>query len=81
MGYFFNAAMTTDELQRLYAVLAAKFPDIQVQNDPDQILFISTKFFLEVKDGFVSMSVLTNPITKFRYTNMDDMIEFALKHV
>jgi hypothetical protein len=73
--------MTTDELQCLHVALLAKIPDIQMQIDSDRVLLLSTKFFLEIKDGIVSMSVLTSPIIKFRYLNIDDTIEFALKHL
>ena len=73
--------MTTDELQRLHTALAAKIPDIQVQIDSARILLISTKFFLEVKDGFISMSVLTHPVIKFRHISIKDTIESALKHL
>jgi hypothetical protein len=73
--------MTTDELQRLYTALAVKIPDIQVQVESARILLISTKFFLEVKDDVVSMSVLTHPVIKFRHQNIEDTIESALKHL
>jgi hypothetical protein len=73
--------MTTDELQRLHTALAAKIPDIQVEINSTRILLISPKFFLEVKDDVVSMSVLTHPVIKFRHQNIEDTIESALRHL
>jgi hypothetical protein len=73
--------MTTDELQRLHAALLAKIPDLQMETESNRVLLISTKFFLQIEDGIVSMSVLTSPVIKFRYINMDDTIESALEHL
>jgi hypothetical protein len=73
--------MTTDELESLYIAFLGKIPDIQIQMDGDRVLLISTKFFLEIKDGIVSMSVLTSPVIKFRYINIDNTIESAFKHL
>jgi hypothetical protein len=73
--------MTTDELQSLHTALLAKIPDIQIQIDGDRVLLISTKFFLEIEDGMVSMSVLTSSVIKFRYINIDDTIESAFKYL
>jgi hypothetical protein len=73
--------MTTDELQRLHTALAAKIPDIQVEINSTRILLISPKFFLEVKDDVVSMSVLTHPVIRFPHISIDDTIASALKHL
>ena len=73
--------MTTEEIQRLHTALLTKIPDIQIQIDSDRVLLISTKFFLEIEDGIVSMSVLTSPVIEFPYINIDDTIESALKYL
>ena len=75
------AVITTDDIQLLHTALLAKIPDIQVQPDKDRILFLSPKFFLEIKDGIVLMSVLALPVVKFRHLNIDNTIESALKHL
>ncbi len=71
--------MTTDDIQLLHTALLSKIPDIQVQTDKDRILFLSPKFFLEIKDGIVSVSVLALPVIKFRHLTIDHTIESALK--
>jgi hypothetical protein len=73
--------MTTDELQRLHAALLVKIPDLQMEMESNRVLLISTKFFLQIEDGIVSMSVLISPVIKFRYINMDDTIERALNRL
>ena len=47
--------MTDNDIRKLHAALLTKISDIQVQIEWERILFISTKFFLEVKDEVVSM--------------------------
>ena len=73
--------MTDNDIRKLHAALLTKIPDIQVQIERDRILFISTKFFLEVKDEVVSVSVLASPITKFLHIDNDRTIESALEHL
>jgi hypothetical protein len=73
--------MTDNDIRKLHAALLSEIPDIQVQIERERILFLSTKFFLEIKDEVVSMSVLTCPVITFRHTDIDCTIEFALKHL
>ena len=73
--------MTDNDIRKLHAALLTKISDIQVQIEWERILFISTKFFLEVKDEVVSMSVLASPITKFLHIDIERTIESALEHL
>ena len=66
--------MKDNDIRKLHAALLTNIPDIQVQIERDRILFISTKFFLEVKDKVVSMSVLASPITKFLHIDIERTI-------
>jgi hypothetical protein len=73
--------MTNEDIQKLHAAMLAYIPDIQVQTDKNRVLFISTKFFLEIKDNIVSISILTSPAIKFSHINIDRTIESVLEHL
>ena len=75
------AVIITNDIQLLHTALLSKIPDIQVETNEDRILFLSPKFFLEIKDGIVLMSILASPVIKFRHITIDDTIESALKHL
>jgi hypothetical protein len=80
-GCVLDIIMTSEDIQKLQTALLTYIPDIQVEIGRERVLFLSPKFFLEIKDNIVSMSVLTSPVIKFRHINIDRTIKFALEHL